>query len=111
MSEPREGSSSARSSPPRVMRCTAIVGVTFAIVAAATLAASARAASAPATTQQSAPPWLSAPAATQSGHDIAVGGGIAVQADLSGARVKIFKREVGESIDTLVGEAAVTTTS
>ena len=51
--------------------------------------------------------WLNAPAVTLSGHDIAVSGGIDAQADLSGAVVQISRREVGENVDTLVGEAAV----
>lgn len=63
--------------------------------------------SAPATAQEQAPIWLNPSASTLTGKDIAVSGGIATSADLSGAVVKLYRREVGEAVDTLVGEATV----
>jgi hypothetical protein len=85
-----------------------VLGVVLVVVAAATLVAYARAGGAPAASQQSAPVWLDTASPALTGHDVAVSGGIDAQADLSGAAVKIYKREVGESVDTLVGDAPVT---
>jgi hypothetical protein len=58
-------------------------------------------------TPTAAPMWVAA-STTLSGHDIAVSGGIQNQADLGGAKVSIYRREVGENSDTLVGEVPVT---
>jgi len=84
----------------------ALVGVLLAVAAAAVLAAFV-AASAPATSQLSAPITLWAPSATLAGRDIAVSGRIVADEDLSGGVVKIYKREVGESTDTFVADATV----
>lgn len=84
----------------------ALVGVVMAVVTVASLAAFI-AASAPASSQLSAPMWLNAPSATLTGRDIPVSGAIGVDADLSGAVVKIYKREVGENADTFVTDATV----
>jgi len=86
---------------------TAMLAAALAVVAATLVVAYALADAAPATSQQSAPLWVSAPSATGTGHDIAVTGGIAASADLSGAVVRIYKREVGESVDAYVGDATV----
>jgi len=85
----------------------ALAGVTLAVVALAAVAALITT-SAPATDQLSAPMWVNAPSSTLTGHDITVSGGIAANADLGGAVVKVYKREVGESTDTFVADAAVT---
>ena len=84
----------------------ALVGALLAVVAAAALAAS-LASSAPATGQLSAPITLWARDATPAGRDITVTGRIVADPDLSGAVVKIYKREVGESADTFVADATV----
>ena len=88
-------------------RSAASVAVTLTVIVAVALVAFLAARPALAATK-TAPLWLSAPATTVSGHDIAVGGGIAVSADLSGATVKIYKREVGQSSNTLVAKVPVT---
>jgi len=87
----------------RIVRLSAAL----ACIAASLVTAYALADSATATTQQSATLWVSAPSTTLTGHDIAVTGGIAASADLGGAVVRIYKREVGESVDTYVGDATV----
>lgn len=84
----------------------ALVGVLIAVAAAAVLAAFV-AASAPASDQLSAPITLWTRDATLSGRDIVVSGRIVANADLSGAVVKVYKREVGESSDTFVADATV----
>ena len=84
----------------------ALVGALLAVVAAAALAAS-LASSAPATGQLSAPIELWTRGATLAGRDITVTGRIVADPDLSGAVVKIYKREVGESADTFVADAIV----
>jgi len=88
---------------PRV----ALVGALLAVVAAAALAAY-LASSAPASDQTSAPIDLWARDATLAGRGITVSGRIVANPDLSGAVVKIYKREVGESADTFVADATVT---
>jgi hypothetical protein len=87
---------------------TVVLAAALAVVAATLAAAGALAHVAPATPQQPATLWISAPSATSTGHDIVVNGGIAASADLGGAVVKIYEREVGESVDTYVGDATVT---
>jgi hypothetical protein len=91
-----------RVSVPRL----ALVGVALAIAAAAASAAWV-ASSAPASSQLSAPITLWARNATLAGRDITVSGRIVADADLSGAVVNIYKREVGESADTFVADATV----
>ena len=93
---------------PFIHHRAGVLGVVLVVVAAATLVAYARAGGAPATSQQAASVWLDTAPPALTGHDIAVSGGIDAQADLSGAAVKIYEREVGESVDTLVGDAPVT---
>lgn len=93
---------SGRFEVPRI----ALVGVFLAVAGTAALAVFI-AASAPATSQLSAPITLSASNATLAGRDIAVSGRIVADADLSGATVKIYKREIGESADTFVADATV----
>ena len=83
-----------------------LVGAALAVLAGAALAAFVPT-SAPATSQLSAPMWVNAPSATLTGHDIAVSGVIAADADLSGAVVKVYKREVGETSDAYVTGATV----
>ena len=83
-----------------------LVGAALAALAGAALAAFLPT-SAPATSQLSAPMWVYAPPATLTGHDIAVSGVIAADADLSGAVVKVYKREVGETSDAYVADAIV----
>jgi len=87
---------------PRV----ALVSVLLAVAAAAVLAAWV-ASSAPATSQLSAPITLWARDATLAGRDISVSGRVVADPDLSGAVVKIYKREVGESTDAFVADATV----
>ncbi len=84
----------------------ALAGALLAVVAAAALAAYLTS-SAPATGQLSAPITLWARGATPAGRDITVTGRIVADPDLSGAVVKIYKREVGESADTFVADAIV----
>ncbi len=79
----------------------ALAGIVLAAVAALVTA------SAPAT-QLSAPITVGAQPVTLTGHDIAVSGRIVADADLSGAVVKVYKREVGEGADTFVADATVT---
>jgi len=83
-----------------------LVGAALAVLAGAALAVFVPT-SAPATSQLSAPMWVNAPSATLTGHDIAVSGVIAADADLSGAVVKVYKREVGETSDAYVTDATV----
>ncbi len=45
---------------------------------------------------------------TLTGHGLYVNGGIVADADLTGAVVRIFKREIGESTDTHVADVPVT---
>ncbi|MEZ5125112.1 MAG: hypothetical protein R2826_02530 [Thermoleophilia bacterium] len=85
----------------------ALVGALLAVAASALLVAC-LASSAPATNQLSAPITLSARNATLAGRDIIVSGRIVANEDLSGAVVRVHKREVGESADTFVAEAVVT---
>lgn len=84
----------------------ALVGVLLAVAGAAALTAFVTS-SAPATSQLNAPITLWARNATLAGRDIAVSGRIVADPDLSGAVVRIYKREVGESTDTFVADAAV----
>jgi hypothetical protein len=84
----------------------ALVGVLCAVAAAAGSAAY-FVASAPATSRSGAPIELWARDATLAGRDIAVSGRIVADPDLSGAVVKIYKREIGESTDTFVADATV----
>jgi hypothetical protein len=84
----------------------AVFGVLLAVAAAAVLAACV-ASSAPATSQLSAPITLWARDSTLAGRDITVSGRIVADRDLSGAVVKIYKREVGESTDAFVADATV----
>ena len=85
----------------------AMLGVVLTVVVAAIPAAVSLAREAPAASQQPAPVWLDTMKSTLTGHDVAVGGGIDADADLSGAVVTVSMREAGESEDTLVGEATV----
>lgn len=89
------------------VRRLALIGVALAALVFVTLAALVTA-STPATAQLSAALWVDAPSATLTGRDIAVNGGITADDDLSGAVVKISKREIGESTDTYVADATVT---
>jgi len=88
------------------------VTIAIVLVAAASLVgAYTRAASAPATTKQSAHVWISTlytPGTISSGRSLRVNGGIDAKADLSGTVVKLYKREVGQNADTYVGKATVT---
>jgi hypothetical protein len=84
----------------------ALLGVLLAVVATA-LPAAYVTSSAPATSQLSAPITLWARSATLAGHDITVSGRIVADQDLSGAVVKVYKREVGESGDVFVADATV----
>jgi hypothetical protein len=84
----------------------ALLGVLLAVVVAAVLATCV-ASSAPATSQLSAPITLWAQDSTLAGRGITVSGRIVADADLSGAVVKVYKREVGESADTFVADATV----
>jgi hypothetical protein len=52
--------------------------------------------------------WLTASSPILSGRDLTVSGGIDAEADLSGAKVSLYKREVGEIVDTLVAETPIT---
>ena len=65
------------------------------------------ASSAPATSQLSAPITLWARSSTLAGRGITVSGRIVADPDLSGAVVRNYKREVGESSDTFVADATV----
>jgi hypothetical protein len=85
-----------------------MIGVVLVVTAASLLAAYVLAGSAPATTRRSAPIWLSATGTTPSGGTLTVHGGIEAKADLSGAVVKLYKREAGSNVDTYAGKAIVT---
>lgn len=87
---------------------TVMLGVVLVIVAASLLAAYALAGSAPATSRQQAPVWLGTAGTTLTGHSLMVLGGIDVKADLNGAVVKLYKRDVGQNMNTYVGKATVT---
>lgn len=93
---------------PANRRRVVMIGVVLVVTAASVLAAYVLAGSAPATTRQSAPIWLSTADTTLSGRTLTVYGGIDVNTDLSGAVVKLYKREVGRNVDTFVGKATVT---
>ena len=84
----------------------ALVGALLAVAATAALAAY-FASSAPATSQLSAPITLWARSSTLAGRDITVSGRIVAGQDLSGAVVKVYRREIGESSDTFVADATV----
>ena len=88
-----------------------MIGVVLVVIAASLLAAYVLAGSAPATSRQSAPIWLSTASTTPSGRTLTVYGGIDVNADLSGAVVKLYKREAGRNLNTYVGKATVTYTA
>lgn len=90
------------------MRRKAVIAVVLLAVAAGALGVCVLTDSAPATTQASAPIWIDPSSSTLTGHDITVGGAIQSDADLGGTTVQILKREVGENVDTLVTEVAVT---
>ena len=86
----------------------ALVGALLAVVATVVLTALvASSAPAPASNQTSAPIDLWARDATLAGRGITVSGRIVATPDLSGAVVKVYKREVGESSDTFVADATV----
>lgn len=87
---------------------TVTITVALALVAAALVGAYALAGAAPATTRQQAPVWLDTVGTTKAGHTLLVGGGIDVKADLSGAVVKIYRRDAGTNTNTYVGQAKVT---
>jgi hypothetical protein len=91
---------------PFIHRRVAILSVV--VVAASMLAALALTGAAPATNQRAAPVWLSTAATTMTGRSLSVYGGIDVKADLSGTIVKLYKREVGQNVNTHVGNATVT---
>jgi hypothetical protein len=57
---------------------------------------------------QPAPMWLGAALTPVTGESFYASGGINVADDLTGQSVSIFKREMGEDTDTLVGEVPVT---
>jgi hypothetical protein len=84
----------------------ALIPVVLAIVAVATVGAFAAAPASP-SSQAAAQIWLDSPSVILTGHDIFVSGGIVADADLTGAVVRIFKREAGEGTDTHVTDAAV----
>ena len=86
---------------------TVMLGVVLVLVAASLVGGYALAGSAPATTRQPAPIWLGTLGTTTSGRALLVGGGIDVKADLGGAVVKLYKREVGQNTNTYVGKATV----
>ena len=89
-------------------RRAVMLGVVSPSPSASLIGAYVLAGSAPATTRQPAPVWLGTAATTQSGRSLTVFGGIDVNADLSGAVVKLYRRDVGRNADTLVGQATVT---
>ena len=93
---------------PAKRRRVVMIGVVLVVATASLLAAYALAGSAPATSRQSAPIWLSTADTTPNGRTLTVYGGIDVRADLSGAVVRLYKREVGRNADTYVGKATVT---
>lgn len=81
------------------------------VIAGSLIAAYVRAASATATTKQSTRVWASSlyvPGTALTGRSLRVSGGITAKADLSGTVVKLYKREVGQNVDTYVGLATVT---
>jgi hypothetical protein len=81
------------------------------VIVGSLIGAYVHAASAPATTRQSTRVWVSSlyvPGNALTGRSLRVSGGIAAKADLSGAVVKLYKREVGQNADTYVGRATVT---
>jgi hypothetical protein len=88
-------------------RRTVMLAVVLAVAVASVIGAYVLAGSAPATTRQPAPVWLATAATPQSGRSLTVFGGIDVNADLSGAVVKLYRRDVGRNADTLVGQATV----
>jgi hypothetical protein len=93
---------------PVIRRRGILIGVALIVAAASLLVAYAHAGSAPATTRRAAPVWLSTADTTLSGRSLTVYGGIEAKADLAGAVVSLYKREVGQNADTLVGKATVT---
>lgn len=93
---------------PANRRRAVMIGVVLVITMASLLAAYVLAGSAPATTRQSAPIWLSTADTTVSGHALTIHGGIGGNSDLSGAVVNLYKRETGSNVDTYVGKAIVT---
>ena len=93
---------------PVTRRRAVMLGVLPVVIAASLLAAYVLASSAPATTRQPAPIWFSTAGATRAGGNLTVYGGIDVKADLSGAVVQLYKREVGRNVSTFVGKATVT---
>ena len=93
---------------PAIPRRAIMIGVVLVVIAGSLLAAYALAGSAPATTWQAAPIWLSTAGTTLTGRSLTVDGGIDVKADLSGAVVKLYEREVGRNVNTYVGKATVT---
>ena len=88
------------------VRRIALIGALLGVAAAAALAACV-ASSAPATSQLSAPITLWTQDSTLAGRGITVSGRIVAGEDLSGAVVKVYKREIGESSDTFVADATV----
>jgi hypothetical protein len=110
MNELLHRSSFAEYPKPKVARRVAVIGrmlVTSVVIMVVVCVLAGPATAAPQATSL----WLSAPSATLSGRDIAVVGGIggiSSTVDLSGATVRVYKREVGESADTLVGTVPVT---
>jgi len=93
---------------PATHRRAIMIGVVLVVIAGSLLAAYALAGSAPATTRQAAPIWLSTAGTTLTGRSLTVDGGIGAKADLSGAVVKVYKREVGRNVNTYVGKATMT---
>jgi hypothetical protein len=89
-------------------RRAVMFGVALVVIAASLLAAYVLATSAPATTRQSAPIWFSTADTTRAGRNLTVYGGIDVKTNLSGAVIKLYKREVGTNASTYVGKATVT---
>jgi hypothetical protein len=84
-----------------------VLGAAVIVVVAAVLAAFILADGAPASTQKTAPVWLSTANVTSSGQDIRISGGIDVRLDLSTTMVAVSKREVGETVDTHVADVPV----
>lgn len=89
-------------------RRSVMLGVMLLVITAALAGAYALAGSAPATTRHAAPIWLSTAGTTLTGRSLAVSGGIDVKADLSGAVVKLYKRDVGQNVNAYAGKATVT---
>ena len=87
---------------------TVMFGVVLVAIAASLVGAYALAGSAPASTRQPAPVWLDTAGTTLTGRSLTVAGIIDVRADLNGAAVRLYRRDVGQNVSTYVGKATVT---